>query len=470
MRDSVHHVHFVGIGGIGMSGIAEVLLDLEYSVSGSELVESPTVERLRSAGAKVYIGHDGGNIEGSDAVVVSSAINTNNPEVAAARERKIPVVPRAEMLAELMRFRKGIAIAGTHGKTTTTSLVASVFAAAGLDPTFIVGGVVNSIRSNARLGRGKYLIAEADESDASFLHLQPQMAVVTNIDADHMETYAGDFDRLRQTYLDFLHNLPFYGLAALCFDDPEVRELTKQLRKRWVSYGFSEDVDFRAYDFWQLDGRSRFKVDKQEERLGEFDLALPGRHNVLNALAAITIAHQLGINMSAVRDGLANFEGIGRRFERLGEMSIGDVRFELVDDYAHHPREIEATVNAAVECWPDRRMVVIFQPHRYSRTRDLFDDFVILLAKLDPLIITEVYAAGEDPINGADGRSLCRAIRKRGSDPLFCESAEALAELLPRVIQDGDVLLTLGAGDIGRFSHSIPDNLESVGLEMEEPQ
>ncbi len=461
MRESVKHLHFVGIGGIGMSGIAEVLLDLDYTVSGSELAESPIVVRLRSAGATVFIGHHSRNIAGCNAVVTSSAVSEDNPEVVAAHQQRIPVVPRAEMLGELMRFRKGIAIAGTHGKTTTTSLVASVMASAGLDPTIVVGGVVNSIRSNARLGQGEYLVAEADESDASFLHLQPQMAVITNIDADHMETYGGDFERLKQTYLDFLHNLPFYGLAVLCFEDTDIRQLVTSLRKPFASYGFDDDVDYQASNVTQQADRSYFKVSWQGQALGDFELAMPGEHNVLNALAAIAIAHKLGVDPAAMQQGLARFEGIGRRFERLGEMTLAAARIERVDDYAHHPCEIEATVRAALKCWPQRRLVVVFQPHRYSRTRDLFDDFASLLSSIDNLIVTEVYPAGEAPIAGADGRSLCRAIRKRGSDPVFAESLDELATLLPRLLKDDDVLLTLGAGDIGRFAHAMPENLDS---------
>ncbi|MEA3291656.1 MAG: UDP-N-acetylmuramate--L-alanine ligase [Pseudomonadota bacterium] len=456
MREFVRHIHFVGIGGIGMSGIAEVLLDLGFTVSGSELRDSTAVDRLRERGAWVVVGHGAENIAGADVVVVSSAVTTDNPEVAAARERKIPVVPRAEMLGELMRFRKGIAIAGTHGKTTTTSLVSAVLAEAGLDPTFVVGGVVNSERSNARLGKGAYLVAEADESDASFLHLQPQMAVITNIDVDHMETYGGDFGKLKATYLDFLHNLPFYGLAVLCFEDTEVRQLAAKAHRSVVSYGFAEDVDFRATNLRQKGMRSLFSVTRYGEPAGEFELAMPGRHNVLNALAAIAVAGKLGIDDDAVRAGLAGFKGIGRRFEHLGELGLEQGRALLVDDYAHHPREIAATVEAARGCWPERRLVVAFQPHRYSRTRDLFDDFAQLLAEIQPLVVTDIYPAGEQSLPGADGRSLCRAIRARGGDPLFAADLEELGKLLPKLLRDGDVLLTLGAGDIGRFARTLP--------------
>ncbi len=457
MRDFVRHIHFVGIGGIGMSGIAEVLLDLDFHVSGSDLSDTALLDRLRQAGATIYIGHDGMNIKGADAVVVSSAVDDNNSEVVAARDSRIPVVPRAEMLGELMRFRKGIAIAGTHGKTTTTSLVATVLASAGLDPTFIVGGVVNSVNSNVCLGRGEYLVAEADESDASFLHLQPQMAVVTNIDYDHMQTYAGDFDRLKQAYLDFLHNLPFYGLAILCFDDPNIREIATAIRRPIVSYGTSEDVDYRAVNIVYNGTESAFEVIRFGQSIGQFKLTLPGRHNVLNALAAISIAYKLGLSAQSIGAALSGFQGIGRRFQSLGEVRIGSHIVEVIDDYAHHPTELAATLQASKDCWPERRILVVFQPHRFSRTRDLFDDFVQLLAGVDHLIITEVYSAGEPAISGSDGRSLCRAIRKRGNDPVFVETLEELHAVLPNMVQSGDLLLTLGAGDIGRFAQSLAD-------------
>jgi len=455
MREFVKHIHFVGIGGIGMSGIAEVLLDLDFIVSGSDVNESAALEKLRKAGAIVYLGHDASNIKDADAVVYSSAVDETNPEVSSALQAKVPLVPRAEMLGELMRFRKGIAIAGTHGKTTTTSLVAAVLASAGVDPTFIVGGVVNSVDSNARLGKGEFLVAEADESDASFLHLQPQMAVVTNIDQDHMETYDGDFGRLKQTYLDFLHNLPFYGLAILCFDDPDIREITENLRKPFVTYGLSERAEYQAINVRQIGKESFFEVIRFGESIGDFQLAMPGRHNVQNALAAIAIGYKLELPSQAIREALAGFQGIGRRFESLGKICFDDNIIELVDDYAHHPTELAATLQASQECWKERRIVVVFQPHRYSRTRDLFDDFAQLLSGVDNLIVTEVYPAGETPISGSDGRSLCRAIRKRGKDPVFVENLEDLLELLPNFTRDDDVLLTLGAGNIGRFAHTL---------------
>lgn len=455
MREFVQHIHFVGIGGIGMSGIAEVLLDLNFAVSGSDIVDSQSLQRLRKAGATIHVGHAHKNVEGADAVVVSSAVSPENPEVLAAQESMIPVVPRAEMLGELMRFRKGIAIAGTHGKTTTTSLVAAVLASAELDPTFIVGGVVNSVRTNARLGEGEYMVAEADESDASFLHLQPQMAVVTNIDQDHMETYEGDFERLKQTYIDFLQNLPFYGLAILCFDDPDVREISTRVRRPVVSYGTVSGVDYEATSIRQEGPESIFEVRRYGEEIGEFRLAMPGKHNVLNALAAIAIGYKLGVPADAIRKALSGFGGIARRFNLLGMVRVGDHHVELVDDYAHHPTELEATLEAGKACWPDRRQVVVFQPHRYSRTRDLFDDFAQLLSGVENLIVTEVYAAGEQPISGSDGKSLCRAIRKRGNDPIFVESLDVLATQLPKYLVDGDVLFTLGAGDIGRFARDL---------------
>lgn len=455
MREFVKDIHFVGIGGIGMSGIAEVLLELGFSVSGSDLCSNPAIERLRKAGASVDIGHSADNIASADVVVTSSSVAADNVEVLAAQSRKIPLVQRAEMLGELMRFRKGIAIAGTHGKTTTTSLVAAVLAAAGMDPTFVVGGVVNSVRSNAKLGTGKFLVAEADESDASFLHLQPQIAVLTNIDADHMQTYGGDFAQLRKAYLAFLHNLPFYGFAVLCFDDPEVRAISAQLGRRFLSYGINEGADFRASNL-RYEGRSSyFVVEHQGCPMGEFMLAMPGEHNVLNALAAITIASKLGISMAAAHHALSEFQGIDRRFHELGMVTIAGGEVALVDDYAHHPSELEATLKAARGCWPTRRIVAVFQPHRYSRTRDLFDDFAQLLSQQDNLIITEVYPAGESPIAGADGRALCKAIRKRGNDPVFVETLADLAAMLPGYLQPGDVVLTLGAGDIGRFANNL---------------
>ncbi|MDD9810170.1 MAG: UDP-N-acetylmuramate--L-alanine ligase [Gammaproteobacteria bacterium] len=462
----VERIHFVGIGGIGMSGIAEVLLELGFQVSGSDASDSAQLARLRAAGARIEIGHRAENIDGAEVVVASSAVGDANPELAAARAANIPLLPRAQMLGELMRFRRAIAVAGTHGKTTTTSLVAAVLARAGLDPTFIVGGVVNSVRSNARLGRGEFMVVEADESDASFLHLQPQMAVLTNIDADHLATYGGDFEQLKATCLAFLRNLPFYGLAALCAEDAAVRDIAADLRKPAVTYGFGAGVDFRGVEVRQVGRDSFFRVETADG-IGarEYRLALPGRHNVLNALAAIAIAARLNLPEAAVAQALAEFEGIGRRFQALGEIAVdgdgggdgdgdggGAGTVELVDDYAHHPTELAATLAAARDCWPGRRLVVVFQPHRYTRTRDLFDDFVQVLAGVEHLVVTQVYAAGEEFNPAADSKSLCRALRALGREPVFIEDLPALGEYLPGMLRGGDVLLTLGAGDIGRFA------------------
>jgi len=448
----VKRIHFVGIGGIGMSGIAEVLLELGFQVSGSDAADSATLERLSRAGGRIMRGHCAGHIAGAEVVVASSAVRHANVELAAARESGIPVLPRAQMLGELMRFRRAIAVAGTHGKTTTTSLVAAVLASAGLDPTFIVGGVVNSVRSNARLGRGEFMVVEADESDASFLHLAPQMAVLTNIDADHLETYGGNFDKLKEACLAFLHNLPFYGLAVLCVEDPAVRDIAARLRKPAVTYGFAEGVDFRAVQVRQAGRESFFRVEHGGRPAGQYRLALPGRYNVLNALAAIAIASRLGLPDAAVARALERFEGIGRRFQALGEVAIGPATVEVVDDYAHHPTELAATLDAARACWPGRRLVVVFQPHRYTRTRDLFDDFVHALSGVEHLILTRVYAAGEKPIAGAGARALCRALRKLGREPVLIDDLPALGEYLPNMLRGGDILLTLGAGDIGRFA------------------
>ena len=460
MRDRVQRVHFVGIGGAGMCGIAEVLHNLEFSVSGSDVAENANTRRLAGLGARVWIGHDAGHVRGVDVVVISSAVKDSNPEVQAARAAKIPVIPRAEMLAELMRLQRGIAIAGTHGKTTTTSLMASVLAQGGLDPTFVIGGRLNSAGTNARLGRGQYLVAEADESDASFLHLQPFMAVVTNIDADHMDTYGGDFNRLKQAFIDFLHNLPFYGLAVLCLDDAAVREILPYVHKPVRTYGTHSDADVRATDITQDGMRMHFTVSLgRGGRTIPVTLNHPGRHNVLNALAVIAIASELGVSDAAIRDGLAQFTGVGRRFQVNGRVGMDGGDVLLVDDYGHHPRELAATIQAAHEGWPSRRLAVAFQPHRYTRTRDLLDDFSAVLAPCDPLFITEVYAAGEAPISGADGRALCRAIRARGGNPVFVENVNDLPALLAEVLRANDVLLTLGAGNIGQVAASLPQRL-----------
>ena len=446
----VRRVHFVGVGGAGMSGIAEVLHNLGYAVSGSDLRENAVTQRLRAMDITVCIGHDAGNIDGSDVVVVSTAINADNPELTAAREQRIPVVPRAEMLAELMRFRYGIGVAGTHGKTTTTSLTASLLAEGGLDPTFVIGGQLNSAATNAQLGAGHYLVAEADESDASFLYLQPSMAVVTNIDADHLSTYEGNFDRLRQTFVEFLHHLPFYGLAVLCLDDPEVAHILEDVTRPVITYGIDADADVRAVAVQQQGMQTHFQVRRRGRDELSVTLNLPGQHNVLNALAAIAVATELGVSDAAIQKALAEFQGIGRRFQMAGEITTTAGKVLLIDDYAHHPREIAPTLAAVRAGWPERRLVVVFQPHRYSRTHDLFDDFIQVLSSVDVLILCEVYAAGETPLGGADGRALSRGIRARGHiDPVFVEELDTLPTVLHDLLQDGDVLLTLGAGNIG---------------------
>jgi UDP-N-acetylmuramate--alanine ligase len=457
----VRRVHFVGIGGAGMSGIAEVLHNLGYSISGSDAKESAVTRRLAAKGIQVSIGHAAAQVEGSDAVVVSTAIVADNPELVAARELRIPVVPRAEMLAELMRFRFGIGVAGTHGKTTTTSLIASLLAAAGLDPTFVIGGLLNSAASNAQLGSGHYLVAEADESDASFLYLQPSMAVVTNIDADHLSTYGGDFARLRQTFIDFLHHLPFYGLAVLCIDDPEVEGILAEVTRPVISYGVSASADVRATEVRQTGAQTHFLVHRPDRDSAlAITLNLPGRHNVLNALAAIAVATELGVADADIQRALAGFQGIGRRFQMAGEIRARSGRVLLVDDYGHHPRELAPTMAAARAGWPERRLVVVFQPHRYTRTRDLFDDFVEVLSAADVLVLCEVYAAGEAPIAGADGRSLARGIRARGQvDPVFVDDLVRLPAVLNDLLEDGDLLLTMGAGDIGAASQRLVTEL-----------
>ena len=446
----IRRIHFVGIGGVGMCGIAEVLLNLGYEVSGSDLKESASTERLQSFGAQIFIGHQAGNVAGADVLVVSSAINSANPEVALALEQRIPVVPRAEMLAELMRYRHGIAVAGTHGKTTTTSLLASVFAAGGLDPTFVIGGRLTAAGTNAQLGSSRYLIAEADESDASFLHLQPMVAVVTNIDADHMSTYGGDFGKLKKTFVEFLHNLPFYGLAVLCVDDPVVREIIPQIGRPTTTYGFSEDADVRAINVRQEGMRTYFTVLRDGCESLDVSVHMPGNHNVLNALATIAIATDEGIDDEAIVQGLAEFAGVGRRFQVYGNLPVDGGSVMLVDDYGHHPREVAAVIKAVRGGWPERRLVMVYQPHRYSRTRDLYDDFVQVLGESNVLLLMEVYPAGEEPIPGADSRQLCHSIRQRGQlDPIYVERGVDLAPLVKPLLRAGDILLCQGAGDIG---------------------
>lgn len=457
----IRRTHFVGIGGAGMSGIAEVLLNLGYEVSGSDLRESTVTRRLADLGARIQIGHRAANVEAVDVVVISSAVSEDNPELLAARKARIPVVPRAEMLAEIMRFRYGIAVAGTHGKTTTTSLVASLLGEAGLDPTFVIGGRLNSAASNARLGSGRYLVAEADESDASFLYLQPMLAVVTNIDADHLSTYEGDFQRLRQTFVEFLHHLPFYGLAVLCLDDADVRDVLPQITRQVRTYAIdAPDADIRAVDIRQNGLQMHFVVEQSGHQPLPVVLNLPGHHNVLNALAAIAVARELEVDDASVQQALKTFAGIGRRFEMGGEIDWQGGSVLFVDDYGHHPREIAATLAAVRNGWPARRLVTVFQPHRYSRTRDLFDDFAQVLVETDLLLITEVYAAGEEPLAGADGRALCRAVRGRGRvDPVFVEDLQDLPGVLSGVLQAGDLVLTLGAGSIGAVAAVLPESL-----------
>lgn len=464
MHSWVNNIHFVGIGGVGMCGIAEVLQNLEFNVSGSDIRESANTKRLASMGVKVSIGHSAKQVNGVDVVVVSSAIDTENPEVAEALAQNIPVIPRAEMLGELMQLQRGIAIAGTHGKTTTTSLTASVLAEGGLDPTFVIGGRLNSAGTNARLGKGDYLVAEADESDASFIHLHPLMAVVTNIDADHMTTYGGDFEKLKQAFVDFLHNLPFYGIAILCYDDEVVREITPMVHKPVVTYGISSVADYFITDIERTGRYSRFMVNKPgHESWLNVTINQPGTHSILNSLAAIVVADLLGVAAESIKTGLAEFAGIGRRLQINGEFQVDGKNVLFVDDYAHHPTELRATLEAVKQGWSDRRIVVVFQPHRYSRTHELMDDFSSVLSEESPVVITEVYAAGEKPLSGADGRALCRAIRARGQvDPVFIENIELLPEALGNLLEDNDLVLTMGAGSIGQAAAELPARLQGV--------
>ncbi|MEC8880180.1 MAG: UDP-N-acetylmuramate--L-alanine ligase [Pseudomonadota bacterium] len=458
----IRGIHFVGIGGAGMCGIAEVLANQGYAISGSDIKESPVVDHLRSLGARVEIGHRAENIGDADVVVTSSAVNTDNLEVAEAHARRVPVVPRAEMLAELMRFRHGIAVAGTHGKTTTTSMVAAILGEAGLDPTFVIGGRLNSAGTNARLGQSRYLVAEADESDASFLHLQPMSAIVTNIDADHMHTYGGDFARLENTFIEFLHNLPFYGVAVLCVDDPVVRKLLPRVNRQVIRYGFSDDADLRAENVRQTGMSTAFRVVRTEGESLEITLNMPGRHNVLNALAAIAVAADEGADDEAIVRGLNGFTGVGRRFDVLGEYPCADGgSATLVDDYGHHPREVAATIAAIRDGWPGRRLVMLFQPHRYTRTRDLYEDFVDVLGGVDQLLMLEVYSAGEDAIPGADTRALMRSLRQRARvEPVFVDDPAKLPELLANVLQGGDLLVTQGAGNVGGIARELAARIE----------
>ena len=461
MKHKVKHIHFVGVGGSGMSGIAEVLAHLDYTVSGSDLAASATTRRLEAEGVRVMIGHAAENTEGADAVVVSTAVKADNPEVVAARERHIPVVPRAQMLAELMRLKQGIAIAGTHGKTTTTSLVTSILAEGGIDPTFVIGGRLNAAGANARLGSGDFIVAEADESEASFLFLSPVISVVTNIDADHMETYGHDFERLKGAFVDFLNRLPFYGVAVLCGDDPNVRAIMPQVPKQIVTYGLTPNCNFYAENIVAADGRMRFdcvRVNGSVTRLS-ITLNLPGLHNVLNALAAIAVATEVQVPDAAIVRALAEFKGVGRRFQRYGEVPLpAGGSFTLVDDYGHHPVEMAATLAAARGAFPGRRLVLAFQPHRFTRTRDCFEDFVKVLSTVDALLLAEIYAAGEVPIVAADGRSLARALRVAGKvEPVFVEDIAAMPQMILDVARDGDVVLTMGAGSIGAVPAKVAD-------------
>ena len=463
----IRRIHMIGIGGAGMSGIAEVLANLGYEVSGSDIRPGPVTSRLESRGIRVHIGHAAANVGSADVVVTSSAVKEGNPEVVAARTARVPVVPRAEMLAELMRYRHGIAVAGTHGKTTTTSLIANIFGEAGLDPTFVIGGLVNSVGSNAQLGAGRFLIAEADESDASFLHLQPMVTVVTNIEADHMETYGGDFAKLRRTYLEFLHNLPFYGVAVMCVDDPVIRDLLGEVTRQVITYGFADDADYRIGELEKAGPASRFVIHRPG---GQAPLAvhlnMPGSHNVLNATAAAAVACDEGLDDASIQRGLSGFTGVGRRFTRMGELVMPGGTAELVDDYGHHPTEVRATLESSRQVWPERRVVMIYQPHRYTRTRDLYEDFVAVLSRCDVLLLLDVYPAGEEPIPGADSRSLARSIRQRGQlEPIFVECLDDVPAVLRGIVEAGDVVITQGAGNIGRLAQ------ELAALEiMQEPR
>ncbi|MDE2594738.1 MAG: UDP-N-acetylmuramate--L-alanine ligase [Burkholderiales bacterium] len=466
MKHAVKHIHFVGIGGAGMSGIAEILHNLGYVVSGSDQSDSATSRRLASLGIQVHVGHDAAHIEGAEAVVTSTAVKGDNPEVIAARARRVPVVPRAVMLAELMRLRKGIAIAGTHGKTTTTSLVTSILAEAGVDPTFVIGGKLNSAGANSALGKGDYIVVEADESDASFLNLLPILSVVVNIDADHMDTYGHDFARLKQAFVEFLHRMPFYGAAILCADDPGVKSIIPLISRPVITYGFSDDVQVRAVNVQALPGgQMRFTVQRRNGVVMpdlDITLNLPGEHNVLNALAAIAVATELELPDAPMAKALAEFTGVGRRFQRYGELRAADGgRFTLIDDYGHHPVEMAAVINAARGAFPGRRLVLAFQPHRYTRTRDCFEDFVKVLGTADAVVLTEVYSAGEAPIVAADGRALTRAVRVAGKvEPIFVDDIHELPQALSEVTRDGDVLISMGAGTIGAVPAKVVELLK----------
>jgi UDP-N-acetylmuramate--alanine ligase len=463
----IKQIHFIGIGGAGMSGIAEVLLNQGYRISGSDIKASNTTQRLTKLGANIFIGHQAEQIDGADVIVVSSIIDETNPEVIAARAARIPVIPRAEMLAELMRFQYGIAVGGTHGKTTTTSLAATLLIEAGLDPTYVIGGLLNSAGSNAYLGASRYFVAEADESDASFLYLKPMVTIVTNIDADHMSTYGNDFECLKKTFLEFLHHLPFYGLAILCIDDPVIRSLLPQIARPIITYGFSEDADIRASDFKQQGLQTHFTVNWKDKVTDlKLMLNLAGKHNVLNALASIVVAHDAGVEWDVIKNALAKFAGVGRRFQIHGDFQYDNGKVTLVDDYGHHPNEVAAVIAAAREAWPDRRLVMAYQPHRYTRTHDLFNDFVKVLATVDELVLLDIYSAGEKPIPGADGKHLWQALCDVGKvSGVFVENGATIEHALGKVLHPNDVLLMQGAGDIGAMAVRLAKNQLSLTVE-----
>lgn len=467
LMHKIRRIHFIGIGGAGMCGIAEVLCNEGYQVSGSDIAESANTARLREKGCQIFIGHLATNVNGASVVVVSSAIHEENPEIVSARTQHIPVVRRAEMLGELMRYRYGIAVSGTHGKTTTTSLIASIYGEAGLDPTFVIGGLLNSAGTNARLGQGRYLIAEADESDASFLHLQPMLTVVTNIEPDHLGTYGGDFNRLRETFVEFLHNLPFYGVAVVCIDDENIRKIIPKIGRTIVTYGLSEEADFRVTSFKEEGLGSSFLIERRHVGPLEIRLPIPGLHMAKNAAAAAAVAAEEGIPDEIIVKALADFRGVGRRFQCYGDFRVraenGDRQVTLVDDYGHHPTEVEATIQAARLAFPDRKLMMVFQPHRYTRTRDLYEDFVRVLQQVDKLILLEVYAAGEDNIAGADSRHLARSIRAGGRiEPVYAQSAAEIPELIDRLCEDGDVVLTQGAGNVTKVAQELSQHWERI--------
>jgi len=468
----IHNIHFVGIGGSGMGGIAEVLLNLGYHVQGSDLKPNGVTQRLAKLGAQIKFGHAAENVGKADVLVVSTAVAADNPEVVEARSRRVPIVQRAVMLGELMRFRYSIAVAGTHGKTTTTSMVASILAEGGLDPTFVIGGRLKSADSNARLGAGKFLVAEADESDASFMHLQPMISIVTNVDNDHLGTHDGDFERLKQSFIDFLHNLPFYGLAVVCADDPVAKSLLPRINRPFVTYGIDSDADLRAVNIQRQGVQTRFDVERRgSSKKLSVQLNLPGRHNVLNSLAAIAVAMELEVSDAAIQAALASFHGVDRRLQQYGDVQTSAGKVTIIDDYGHHPTELAATLEAIRQGWPKRRILVAFQPHRYSRTRDLLDDFARVLAgNADALIVTEVYAAGETPIAGADGKAICRAVRSHGRvEPVFVDKIDELPRALIQIARDGDVIVTMGAGSIGSLAPELPAALTALSAERRQP-